>query len=366
MKKSPTIIDIAKTFNISSSTVSRALRNTKGVGSELRAKILQESHKIGYSPNRIAKAFRNKANHIIGVIVPTFEVPQIDELVDSIQNTAEKLGHGILVGVSQWDTDRELKLLDFMVSMGVKGIIIKSKGDSEALERMHALAQQNIKIVSILDEISFPQVSSVIVDNIQGGYMAGKHLLELGHINILYATYASTQIKNAHSWHFSNDRYIGMLKAYEQAGIKRPSGLAIYDDSTIRQNKRRDTFLKALEQKLPFSAIFAYDDQLAIIAASILKQHGYSIPNDVSIIGFDDSLDIFKYCECPLTVIKQPNSMVGEQSVNLVIDPAKKYEYQNSKTNLYTLPPTLIDRGSTCRPKTGQITSPRRSIQIEE
>jgi LacI family transcriptional regulator len=234
-----------------------------------------------------------------------------------------------------------------MVSMGVKGVIIKSRGTSESLERMHELAQQNVKIVSLLDEISFPHVSSVIVDNIKGGFMAGKHLIDQGHINILYATYASTLIKSAHSWHFSNDRYVGLLQAYEQAGMKRPGGLVVYDDSTVTENHRRDTFLKALDQKISFSAIFAYDDQLAVAAATVLQEEGYSIPKDISVIGFDDSADIFKYCRFPLTVIKQPNDLVAEKAVNLSINPDRSYGSQEIKKNLHTLAPILVDRGST-------------------
>ncbi|MEN6383637.1 MAG: LacI family DNA-binding transcriptional regulator [Phycisphaerales bacterium] len=349
MKKEHTIVDIAKTFDVSPSTVSRALRNVKGIGSELRNKILQEAHKIGYRPCSVAKAFRNKTNHTIGVIVPTFEVAQIDELVDSLQSAAEKLHHGILIGVSQWDTKRELELMDFMVSMGVKGIIIKSRGATEALERMHELEQQNVKIVSLLDEINFPHISSVVVDNVQGGFLAGKHLLDLGHTNILYATYASTQIRTTHSWHFSNDRYIGMLKAYERVGIKRPTGLVIYDDSTVTENKRRETFLKVLDQKLIFSAIFAYDEQLAIAAVAALKQRGYSIPKDISIVGFDDSPDLSRYCECPLTIIKQPNDMAAGQAISVIIDHCQTHEHTKNQKNIYTFSPVLIDRGSTCR-----------------
>lgn len=346
--KRPTIIDIAKSLNISSASVSRALRGIGKVGPDLKSKIVAEAQRIGYSPNPSAQAFRRQTTNLIGLIVPSFFSSQIDDLVTGIQTYSQDRDYGIVLGVSQWNPDKEIELFNFMASKRVEGIIVKSRGTPQSLEKMYQLAQQNTKIVSLLDRIDFPNIYSVVVDNVSGGYIATKHLLELGHVDILYITTAVAKGSKEHVAHFSQDRQIGMLNAYREAGLKRPDGLLVYADVTIAYNHTAETLLKIMDQGITFSAVFAYDDQIAASAVQVLKSRGLRIPQDVSVVGFDDSKIVNDYCEPPLTVVRQPDNLVAKEAVNLVIgSPAQSVAKVNG--NVYTVSPELIVRQSTSR-----------------
>ena len=341
-KRPPTIVDIARRLEVSPSSVSRALRNAGKVGTKLRARIVQEAKDVGYSPNPMACAFRRQSSRLIGLVVPTLFSVEIDELVTNIQEHTQKHDYGVILGVSNWDSEKEIELLKFMESKCTEGIIIKSRCSAQSLEKIYQLAQRGVKVVSLLDKIDFSNVYSVVVDNTMGGYLATKHLLDLGHTDILYLTYYFAKTN-----HFSRDRHIGMLKAYREANIERPNKL-ISDASNPEDNRCEKTFQEFLNRDIDFSAVFAFDDTLAAVASRSLKWKGHEIPEDYSIIGFDDSIIVNKWCDPPLTVVKQPADQIGFEAVNLIIGSP-----QNSRAtiegNLYTLEPQLVLRKSTSR-----------------
>lgn len=347
-KPQPTIVDIANTLDVSPASVSRALRNAGKVGEKLRKRILDEADRIGYTPNFAAKALRNKSSQLIGLIIPNFFSYQIDELVTNIQHYSQSKQHGIILGLTQWDSDLEIDQLDFMVRKGVDGIIIKSKGLHKTIDKLHKLSLDGIKIVSILDDIPIPNVSSIMVDNVMGGYLATKHLLEHGHEKILYVTYELAQSSGGNDAHFSRERYFGMLRAYAEMNIDRPDNLIFHDESSCENNHTEESFKAYLKENNDFTAIFAYDDQIASGVLRAIKSEGYSVPEDFSIVGFDDSMLVNKWSNPAITVIKQPDQKVAFEAVNQIIN-TQDSPTDTSSRNTCTICPQLIERQSVAK-----------------
>ncbi|AQQ70541.1 Mgl repressor and galactose ultrainduction factor [Limihaloglobus sulfuriphilus] len=319
-EKRPTIVDIANSLQISPASVSRALRNAGKVGVDLRKKILIEAKRINYQPNFAAKALRNQSSQLIGLIIPNFFSFQIDELVRKIQYYVQKKHYGIILGVTEWETENEIEQLEFMAEKRVEGIIVKSKGMHQTIDKIQELSMDGMRVVSLLDKVDIPNVSSVLVNNAMGGYLATKHLLEKGHRRILYVTYQQTQSNEGNDSHFSRERYFGMLRAYAEMNIKRPDNLVFYDKSTNQNHDTEAHFKEYISRHTDFTAIFAYDDQIAAGVSRAIRSHGYSIPEDFSLVGFDDSIFVNKWSNPPITVIKQPDDEIACEAVRLLVN----------------------------------------------
>ncbi len=346
-KNQPTIVDIANNLSVSPATVSRALRNAGKVGEKLRHKVLKEAERIGYRPNYAAKALRNQSSQLIGLIIPNFFSFQIDELVTHIQQYSQKQHYGIILCLTQWDPQIEIAQLEFMVSKRVEGIIIKSKGLNETIEKIHQISLDGTKIVSLLDDVALPNVRSILVDNVMGGYLATKHLIENGHTRILYVTYKLAKSNVGNDSHFSRERYFGMLRAYTEMNISRPDNLIFYDESSCEDNHSEDNFRQFLMQNKDFTAIFTYDDQIAAGVARAIKAEGYSVPEDFSIISYDDSMLVNRWSTPPLTVIRQPDEKVAFEAVNQILH--GNIGQYSEQTKSCILCPELIIRKSVAK-----------------
>jgi DNA-binding LacI/PurR family transcriptional regulator len=211
-------VDIANNLGISPISVSRALRNAGHVSEALRIKILQEADRLRYSPNNAARALRNNSSYLIGLIVPNFFSYQIDELVTEIQNYAQLNDHGLILGLTQWSGETEIKQLEFMVSKSVDGVIIKTSGSDEVITRLRKLVDDGIRVVCLLDNFDCGAYS-VTVDNVSGGFMAGKYLIEKGHRKICYLTYEAAKSRHYSISHFSNERFEGLRQAMAESRL---------------------------------------------------------------------------------------------------------------------------------------------------
>ena len=313
---------------------------------------MEEAERIGYRPNYAAKALRNQSSQLIGLIIPNFFSFQIDELVTYIQKYSQKEHYGIILGLTQWDPQLEIAQLDFMLSKRVEGIIIKSKGINETIEKIHQISLNGTKIVSLLDDVALPNVKSVLVDNVMGGYLATKHLLEHGHRKILYATYQLAKSNVGNDSHFSRERYFGMLRAYTEMNITRPDNLVFYDESSCEDNHSEENFREFLRKNNDFTAVFTYDDQIAAGVVRAIRAEGYGIPEDFSVISYDDSMLVNRWSTPPLTVIKQPDEKVAFEAVNQILYNNDENRHNNtSSASSCLICPDLIERQSVAKPR---------------
>jgi DNA-binding LacI/PurR family transcriptional regulator len=345
MNKAPTIVDIAKRMGISPISVSRALRNAGHVSKALREKILQEAQRIGYQPNTAARALRSNSSFLIGLIVPNFFSYQIDELVTNIQHHAQEYDHGLIFGLTQWDAKTELKQLEFMANKKVDGIIIKSRGDKQVVEKIQQLIKSGIKIVCLLDKYEC-DAYSVMVDNLHGGSLAAKHLIKNGHKKVCYITYKLAKSLSYSVTHFSNERLSGFKNEYQNNNIPLLQDITLYVDTQPDAPFSIKPFEVLLDQVKNYSAVFTYDDYIAAGVLNLLQQNGINVPNECSIIGFDDSPLVSHWSNPPITVIKQPDGAIGFEAINLILGKKEDSKADSNGDNVYTVKPKLVSRES--------------------
>lgn len=345
MAKTPTIIDIANNLGISPISVSRAIRNAGHVSDGLREKILLEAKRIGYSPNNAARALRNNASYLIGLILPNFFSYQIDMLVTDIQNYAQQHNHGIILGLTQWDPQTELRQLEFMLSKKVDGIIIKSQGAAKVVDKMKEIIDDGTKVVCLLDDYRC-NAYSVVVDNVNGGAIAAKHLISNGHKKVRYMTYSLAKTRRYSMNHFSKERFNGFRDEYAKANVKLTEDNILYIDAQPGVPLNTDSFRTVIDNIKDITAIFTYDDYLAAGAMKILQHNNISVPGDCSIISFDDSPAVSHWSTPPITVIKQPDNLIAFEAINLMLGSPTESKASKIKNKVYTVEPELVVRES--------------------
>lgn len=344
MEKAPTIVDIANKMGISPISVSRALRNAGHVSKDLREKILQEAKRIGYQPNTAARALRSNSSFLLGLIVPSFFSYQIDELVTNIQQHCQEYDHGLIFGLTGWDTNSEIKQLEFMANKKVDGIIIKSRGDAKVVEKIDQLIKSGIKVVCLLDKYE-SIANSVMVDNIYGGSLAAKHLIKNGHKKVCYITYKLAKSLQYSVAHFSNERLSGFKIEYLKSNIQLDEDMVLYIDTQPDAAFSVKPFEAVLDKLKKFTAVFTYDDYIAAGISNLLQHNRIKVPDECSIIGFDDSPLVSHWSTPAITVIKQPDDAIAFEAVNLILG-NKEDSKVSSEDNIYTVKPKLVIRES--------------------
>ncbi len=346
------IKDVAKAAGVSHSTVSRALSNSPLIPESTRLRIERVAQKMGYSPNAIARGLVMQRTHAIGVIVTTIEDPFVAEVVRGIEEVAGDHGYRVFLGTSHNDPAREVNLVRALREWRVDGVIVASS-------RVGALYQPLLKEIDapiILINNQKQQkpgtrrnarandIRSVAVDDTKGGALATQHLISQGHRVIGYLGGPRENTAN-------RNRLTGYRRALKAADIS-------YEPALVQSGSGR---VESGEQSLAFfarspapTAIFCYNDITAIGALSALKHHGLRVPEDVSLVGFDD-IPFAQYVDPPLTTIHQPKDEMGRLAMKMLID-----LLDGKKVADVVVPGKLIVRESTCvRP--AAATSPIRA-----
>ncbi len=294
----PTIRDVAKKANVSVSTVSRVI-NQKGYVHEATKVLVEQTIKeLGFIPNQLARSLTNRSSKIVGVIVPHIGPSFYGELLEGIESQATAYGYKIMFCHTQDDPQRELEYLKFFEQYNIEGLIIASN-----FSNRDKLVELKIPVITV-DHILDENIPSITSDNIKGGELAAQKLVDCGAKNILVFRGPSFLITTM-------ERTIGFLNVLKPTKIFAD----IYDFDLVNP----DT--KLLEEILinnpHVDAIFAFSDTLAFRTLSILKKLGKRVPEDVSLIGYDNT-PFSKWATPAITTIHQPVKFMGQQSfVNL-------------------------------------------------
>lgn len=309
-----TLNDIAKTAGVSVSTVSRVVNNkTKKyrISSETRQLVLNTAKKLNYRPNELARGLRLKKTHTIGLIVPDISNPFFAQVTRIIQTNSYQLGYSLIVCNTDENLNTEIEQIELLRSKGVDGFILMPVGLNYG--HIEKLLIGNIPIVLLdrcFDEL---KTNSVVVDNYMGSYKATEHLINYGHKRIAI-------IQGLTSTYTNNLRLKGYLDALEKYKIKADQKLIVGKDFR-RENGYIETKL-LLNLENPPTAIFTTSDLITLGALQAIFEEKYNIPNDVSLVSFDD-IDFAPYLISPLTTVRQPKELIGEMAVKLLIEDIK-------------------------------------------
>ncbi|MDR9826568.1 substrate-binding domain-containing protein [Vibrio sp. FNV 38] len=339
-KNTPTVYDVAKLAGVSPSTVSRFLNRTTYVSDEKSEKLEQAIKELGYKPNQHSAPHSNRRTMTIGVLIQHPDSPFTSRILNDMEKTLIAKGYSLVIATGHWQKNLEHHALEYLAKSNVDGVIIVT-GDLK--EESIVKFANNIPVVAVGYHIEAPNVRSINIDNTLGGYIATLHLLQQGHVNIAH-------IKGHCSQPDSTCRYEGYKKALEESGIKIMPKLVKQGDFSSELGYEKTVEL--IESKVHFSAIFAANDQTGYGAIKALHDHGYRVPEDVSVVGFDD-LPTSQYFTPALTTLRQPIEEVGTLCAHSILNQL------NGESQEVRLPPIeLIVRQST---KSLYRNSPRHS-----
>lgn len=342
MGKRTTIKDIAEATGLSIATVSNVINGINKVSEENRQLVLKTMKELDYHPNLAARSLSRNRSDMIGLLLPLTEVdadigfmlrdnPFYGELVSAVEYKATELGYDVLIkGVRPGESCR-----DWVLKRNLDGVIFIGNDTNVISKEMKELESQLV-LVDAYDE-GVKQHSTISIDDRQGGYIATKHLLDLGHRNIAIA--ASNILPEG----VIQRRFQGYKDALESRGIQVKSEYIFQDSLSFDGGYRIGK--KLLKHSNEITAVFAAADVVAFGIIKAFNESSKKIPENLSIIGFDNT----KTCEFlnpALTSIAQPIYEKGIKAVEILVDLIYN---SNSEIRKITLPVKLVERDSTCR-----------------
>lgn len=304
-----TIKDIAKQAGVSHSTVSRALRSSPLISDETTERIRQIAAEMGYLPSAAARSLKTNRSRALGVIVSNIDDPFFSEILQGIEENAQERGYSMIIAASQRDPKREENIVRDMRERGVDGVIICSS--SFSAEQQRKILEFGIPIVIINNQSAEGYRYSVYHDDVDGSRQVTRHLIDLGHKNIAY-------LGNALSGRTTQDRQTGFRLEMASAGLAVPDEYIIEVAGGGPENGFT-ALNHFLELKNPPTALFCFNDMMAIGVLSGLHQAGLRVPEDLSVVGFDN-IKLSSYTTPPLTTLDQPKHYIGEEAARLLLD----------------------------------------------
>lgn len=330
--------DVAERAGVSVTTVSHVINETRPVSDELRQRVLAAIDELGYQPNVLARSLRRGETHTIGMIVPDSANPFFAELARGIEDTSFEHGYNLILCNSDGDLDKELIYADVLTEKQVDGILFVAAGVST--DHIRALQERRIPVVIVDREIPDVSVDQVLTDNARGGWLATRHLLELGHRCIGCITGPSDVTPSA-------ERVTGYRQALSEGGIPVDEVLIVKGDFQYESGYRAARQLLARDD--PPTAIFACNDLMAVGAISAAVEMGRQVPVNLSVVGFDD-VRLASFANPPLTTIVQPKYEMGVLATTMLLERMRNHDIPPRRRLLDT---SLLIRQSTAPPEAG-------------
>lgn len=327
-----TIKDVAKMAGISISTVSRVVNNSKPVSSEIRDRVLKIIEETGYVPNPVARSLVMKKSQLIGVLVPDISNLFISELLNGIEEICKMYGYDVLLCNTYGETDEELKYINLLRSKQVAGVVFVSwKIEKSCVD---VLTESKIPCSYIAKNAQDFDIYSVCIDHKQATYDMTRHLLGKGHRKIaFFRSSVDDSIEDS-------QRLKGYKEALTAEGRAIDTSIILQGDRTAESGYALTNAL--IEQEKSVDAIFASSDEMAIGVIGALIDHGLRIPQDVSVVGYDD-IKMASMMRPTLTTIRQPIYDMGAVSVRMVV---KLINEEPIEDKVNFLPYELVERQS--------------------
>jgi DNA-binding LacI/PurR family transcriptional regulator len=332
-RRPPSIKDIARIARVSHSTVSRALQNSPLVSARTAEKIRQIAHASGYRASAIARGLVTKRTLTIGLVVTTIADPFASEVACGIEEAANDLGYSVFLADSNADPNREQQVVQSFAERRVDGIIVTSSRVGALY--LPLLSEMRVPIVLVNNQHPGEFVHSVMIGNLAGSREAANHLIALGHRRIAY-------LGDQFGYQSDTERFAGYRQALDDAGLPFLSEMAVRGDGKPEEAMRAMEKLLALAD--PPTAVCCYNDMSALGAMRSIHLAGLRVPQDISLVGFDD-LFLASYTQPRLTTVRQPMRRMGL----LAMENLFKLMSGEDTAIRITVEPELIVRESTAR-----------------
>src|SRR5438094_1216343 len=335
----PDIYAVAKRAGVSTATVSRVLSRPEIVAPSTRRGVMRAVEVLGYAPNAAAKNLRTLRSRKVLVTVPDISNPFFSLILQGIEDTALGQGYSVLVGDTQHDVKREERYAQMLKRKEADGLIfLGHRLPKEVAALVRTMAPQCAPVVNGCEFSPRLGVPSVHIDNAKAAYEAMDHLYRLGHrrIGIVTGPLVSP---------LSRDRLSGATARAKQARAERDF-IVMHGDFSIESGSVAAERL--LGRRDPPSAIFCFNDEMAMGVLETARRRHVRVPDDLSVVGFDD-IRFARYTDPPLTTVAQPMRAIGEGTVRLLLQIL--HGDGASAPESVTLPHTLTIRPSTAPPR---------------
>ncbi len=329
-----TIKEVAARADVSSATVSHVINHTRYVSETVREQVERAMRDLGYRPNALARSLRSGETHTLGLILPDSANPFFAEFGHAIETAAFERGYSIILCNTENDLEKERVYTEVLENKQVDGMVFVASGENRAA--LSLITQKGLPLVVVDRDMGNLELDTVITDNYQGGFVATQHLLSLGHRLIACITGPSHLTPSA-------ERVTGYRAALLQANIPVDETLILRGDFHASSGYANGL---QLLQRLPRpQAIFACNDMMAIGVIRAASQLGLRIPQDISVVGFDN-IELGAYITPPLTSVAQPKPAIGQLAINLLLDRIQNPALPRRRN---VLPVQLVLRESTGR-----------------
>lgn len=327
--------DVARLARVVPSTVSYVVNNgPRPVSVEARGRVLKAIAKLGYHPSDVARSLRTRRTQTIGLVIPDITNPYYGEMTQAIEEVSFQHGYTVILAHSSHLPERELRYSQVLRSKQVEGVIFLPV--TSDLEPVHFLGRAGIHVV-VLERI-VPGYACIVFDEHNGGYLATRHLLGLGHRRIGCIVLAGDSTTSV-------SRVAGYRTALAEAGILLEEDCIVESEYGYAAGELAAEHLLKLPSRP--TAVVAHNDLIAIGAMKAFGQAGLKIPGDISVIGFDD-IAAASYAQPPLTTIASPKGRMGRAAIETLLDLLKAGE--GVLPEMTKLPVDLVVRSSTGRP----------------
>jgi len=335
MNRTPKIKDVARLAGVSTATVSRTLNDVDRVSPKTKDSVLRAAKEVGYRFNHSARSLRLQQTGAVAVLIPNVGNPFFSNILAGIESVMTKSGINVLILDTQSAESRQSYTADYLTSQRVDGIICLD-GQLQPDAEVEQSSMMNLPIVFACEWPNSTDYSVVHSDNKHGANLAIKHLMSLGHHRIGFVEGPKENVLTT----VRRKATVDTLKA---------SGLAVRDDWFFTGDFSLESGVHAAKKWLALenrpTALFCASDLMAIGVMAELKRNGVNVPEDLSVVGFDD-IDIARYYSPALTTVHQRTRELGEVAAEVLLDKLHGNE-RDEKINIIGV--ELVDRESTVR-----------------
>jgi LacI family repressor for deo operon, udp, cdd, tsx, nupC, and nupG len=334
----PNIYEVARRAGVSASTVSRVLSRPGVVSPDTRRRVLETVEELGYAPNAVARNLRTRRSDKILVTVPDIANPFFSLIIQGIEGAAQRAGYTVLLGNTQHEEQHEERYARMLRRNEADGLIfLGHRIPKPAAELVAEMAPKCAPVVHGCEYSPALGVASVHIDNTAAAADAMDHLYALGHRRIGVVTGPLVSP-------LSRDRLSGATARARAMNVEHELRVG-HGDFSIESGAARTEGLLARADRP--TAVFCFNDEMAIGAIAAARRHGFRVPDDLSVVGFDD-IKFAGHIDPPLTTISQPMREIGEATVRLLLAILRGDEIEPVSV---TLPHRLTVRGSTGPPR---------------
>jgi len=303
-----TIKEVCQLAGVSTATVSRALKNPDMVNVKTRERIFEAIAKAGYRPNVLASSIKTGKSNSLVVLVPNLSNPFFLKIIQGIEQAAQEKGYSVLLGDTQGEALREHEYAGMVLSNRADGLI--HLDHSFPFSKNDAKLAEKVAMVSVCERIvSEKQYPVIELDNYSACRALAKHLTSYGHKRF-------GVIAGQHESQIYHDRLGGIKSVLSEEGIEFDETMIVGSEYSFESGETGARSL--LTNNIRPTAIFCFNDDIAIGAIHEIKKHGLKVPDDISVVGFDN-IKVSAYIDPPLTTIDQPATEMGRKAVNVLL-----------------------------------------------